>query len=143
MKTHRLARVAEAVREVASETILFELRDPRVKGVTVTRAEVSGDLQHAKVYVSVMGSGREQQLCLYGLKHAAGYIQSKLAKRLQTRFTPVIQFVLDEGVKKSIEMTRLINEALAQSAPAAAGDDELPVEEAGSADGTAEEEPAD
>src|SRR5207244_1314072 len=51
MKIHRLARVAEAVREVASETILFELRDPRVKsaGVTVTRAEVSGDLQHAKV----------------------------------------------------------------------------------------------
>ncbi len=51
MKAHRLERVAEAVREVASETILFELRDPRVKatGVTVTRAEVSGDLQHAKV----------------------------------------------------------------------------------------------
>src|SRR5438045_6504738 len=82
MKTHRLARVAEAVREVASETILFELRDPRVKGVTVTRAEVSGDLQHAKVFVSVMGSGQEQKLCLYGLKHASGYIQSKLAKRL-------------------------------------------------------------
>jgi ribosome-binding factor A len=143
MKTHRLARVAEAVREVASETILFELRDPRVKGVTVTRAEVSGDLQHAKVYVSVMGSGREQQLCLYGLKHASGYIQSKLAKRLQTRFTPVIHFVLDEGVKKSIEMTRLINEALGQTAPAAAGDEELPAEEAGSADGIAEEEPAD
>ena len=59
MKTHRLARVAEAVREVASETILFELRDPRVKGVTVTRAEISGDLQHAKVYVSIMGSPQE------------------------------------------------------------------------------------
>ena len=44
MKTHRLARVAEVIREVASETILFELRDPRVKGVTVTRAEISGDL---------------------------------------------------------------------------------------------------
>ena len=57
MKTHRLARVAEAIREVASETILFELRDPRVKMVTVTRAEVSGDLQHAKVFVSIMGTG--------------------------------------------------------------------------------------
>src|SRR5438874_13778886 len=118
MKTHRLARVAEAVREVASQTILFELRDPRVKGVTVTRAEVSGDLQHAKVYVSLMGTPKEQQLTLHGLRHAAGFIQSKLAKRLQTRFTPVVQFVVDEGVKKSIEMTRLINEALAQSAPA-------------------------
>src|SRR5437660_2274575 len=118
MKAHRLARVAEVVREVASETILFGLRDPRIKGVTVTRAEVSGDLQHAKVYVSIMGSPKEQQLALHGLRHAAGFIQSKLASRLQTRFTPVITFVLDEGVKKSIEMTRLINEALAQSAPA-------------------------
>src|SRR6516225_11865415 len=111
MKTHRLARVAEAVREVASQTILFELRDPRVKNVTVTRAEVSGDLQHAKVYISVMGSPKEAQLCMHGLRHAAGFVQSKLADRMQTRFTPVILFVLDEGVKKSIEMTRLINEA--------------------------------
>src|SRR5579871_5580443 len=116
MKTHRLARVAEAVREVASETILFELRDPRVKLVTVTRAEVSGDLQHAKVYVSVMGTEKEQQLTLRGLRHAAGFIQSKLARRLQTRFTPVLHFVLDQGVKNSIEMTRLINEALAETA---------------------------
>jgi ribosome-binding factor A len=142
MKTHRMARVAEAIREVASQTILFELRDPRVKNVTVTRAEVSGDLQHAKVYVSVMGSKKEQELCLHGLKHAAGFLQSKLARRLQTRFTPQVQFVLDEGVKKSIEMTRLINEALGQSAPAGAGE-EAPAPEAGSADGTAEEDAMD
>jgi ribosome-binding factor A len=124
MKSHRLARVAEAIREVASETILFELRDPRVKGVTVTRAEVSGDLQHAKVYVSIMGSEQEQQLCMHGLRNAAGFVQGKLAKRLQTRFTPLLTFVLDRGVKNSIEMTRLINEALAQSGPkdAAGGD---------------------
>ena len=60
MKHHRLARVAEVVREVAAETILFDMRDRRVKMVTVTRAEVSGDLQHAKVYVSVMGSERKR-----------------------------------------------------------------------------------
>ncbi len=123
MKTHRLARVAEAIREVASETILFELRDPRVKMVTVTRAEVSGDLQHAKVYVSIMGTEKEQKLTMHGLRHAAGFIQSRLAQRLQTRFTPVIEFVLDEGVKKSIEMTRLINEALGQSAGLAQPED--------------------
>src|SRR5437660_3182238 len=117
MKTHRLARIAEAIREVASETILFGLRDPRVKGVTVTRAEVSGDLQHAKVYVSIMGTEKEQQLCMHGLRHAAGFIQAKIASRIQTRFTPAVTFVLDEGVKKSIEITRLINEALAESAP--------------------------
>jgi ribosome-binding factor A len=134
MKTHRLARVAEAVREVASETILFELRDPRVKGVTVTRAEISGDLQHAKVFVSLMGSPSEQQLTMHGLRHAAGFIQSKLAKRMETRFTPVVLFVRDEGVKKSIEMTRLINEALGRPATPS---------ETGSADGAVEEEPTE
>jgi ribosome-binding factor A len=124
MKTYRLARVAEAVREVASETILFELRDPRVKLVTVTRAEVSGDLQHAKVYVSIMGTDKQQQLTLRGLRHAAGFIQSKLARRLQTRFTPTLSFVLDKGVKNSIEMTRLINEALAESSASGSAQDD-------------------
>ena len=134
MKSHRLARVGEVIREVASETILFELRDPRVKGVTVIRAEVSGDLQHAKIFVSIMGNDKEQQLCMHGLRHAAGFVQSKLARRLQTRFTPVISFVIDEGIKKSIEVSRLINEALAES-PAQAT--------AQPADGTAEEESED
>lgn len=129
MKTHRLARVAEVVREVASETILFELQDPRVKGVTVTRAEVSADLQHAKVFISIMGTEKEQKLCMYGLKHASGFVQGKLASRLKTRFTPILTFVLDPGVKNSIEISRLINEALAQSRPqeetAGAADEEF------------------
>src|SRR5262245_43393965 len=144
MKTHRLARVAEAIREVASETILFELNDPRVKRVTVTRAEVSGDLQHAKVYVSIMGTEKEQNLTMHGLRSATGFIQSKLAKRLQTRFTPVVTFVLDEGVKKSLEMTRLINEALGkpETAPEQAGepDSDAPSPE-GPTDGSAAQNP--
>jgi len=110
MKTHRLERVAEVVREVTAEAILFELRDPRVKMVTVTRAEVSGDLQHAKVYVSIMGSDREQKLTLHGLKNAAGFVQRKLADRLQTRFTPVLQFVMDPGVKNSLKVAQILRE---------------------------------
>ena len=109
--------MAEVIREVAAETILFELRDPRIKMVTVTRVEVSGDLQIAKIYVSVMGDQKTQDLCLHGLTHSAGYIQSKLGSRLKTRFTPAVRFYLDEGIKKSIEVSRLINEALAQSKP--------------------------
>jgi ribosome-binding factor A len=147
MKTHRLARVAEAIREVASETILFELNDPRVKRVTVTRAEVSGDLQHAKVYVSIMGTEKEQKLTMHGLRSATGFIQSKLGKRLQTRFTPALTFVLDEGVKKSLEMTRLINEALGKSGEAAPEAVEEPDEaEApspeGPSDGSAAQDPS-
>ncbi len=118
MKPHRLARVAEVVREVASETILFELQDPRIKNVTVTRAEVSGDLQHAKVYVSIMGTQKEQDAV-----HARPAARRRAscsrswAAGCKTRFTPTVTFIRDEGVKKSIEMTRLINEVLAQSRP--------------------------
>ena len=117
MKAHRPARMAEVIREVAAETILFELRDPRIKMVTVTRVEVSGDLQIAKIYVSVMGDQKTQDLCMHGLAHSAGFVQSKLGSRLKTRFTPTVRFYLDEGIKKSIEVSRLINEALAQSKP--------------------------
>jgi ribosome-binding factor A len=141
MKPYRLARVAEAVRESASETILFELHDPRVKMVTVTRAEVSADLQHAKVYVSIMGTEAEQKLTLRGLRHAAGFVQAKLAKRLQTRFTPVVTFVVDKGVKHSIEMTRLINEALSQGKPPPAGPVEGETPAPDDAEGTADDGP--
>jgi ribosome-binding factor A len=142
MKTHRKERVAEVIREVAAETILFELSDPRVKLVTVTRAEVSGDLQHAKVYVSIMGSPAEQKLTMHGLNHAAGFVQSKLATRMKTRFTPIIQFVVDKGVKQSIEITRLINEALGKTPgteSAETDEAESPVEDA---EGTADDRPA-
>jgi ribosome-binding factor A len=120
MKKHRLERVAEVVREVAAETILFGVRDPRVKMVTVTRAEVSGDLQHAKVFVSVMGSEREQQLTLHGLRSAAGFVQKKLADRLTTRFVPAVSFVLDKGVKNALEVARLLREARSADAEAVA-----------------------
>jgi ribosome-binding factor A len=109
----RLERVAEAIREVVSTAILFEMKDPRVQGVTVLRAEVTGDLRNAKIYVSLMGDAAQQKLTLHGLNHARGFIQSKVAARLQTRWTPVIQFVVDESVKKSIEISRLIERAMA------------------------------
>jgi ribosome-binding factor A len=129
MKQHRIARVSEAIREVAAQVILFELKDPRIKNVTVTRAEVSADMQKAKVFVSVMGTQKDQDLCMHGLKHSAGYLQSKLADRLQTRYTPTVTFIRDDGVKKSIEITKIINDALAQSRP----------EVQQNADGTADE----
>lgn len=116
MPSHRVERVAEAIREVVSTSILFDVSDPRVKGVTVIRAEVSPDLRYAKVYVSIMGTESEQTLAMRGLQHARGFLQSKVAARLQTRYTPTLSFGVDEGVKKSIEISRLIDEALAADA---------------------------
>jgi len=144
MKTHRLARVSEVIREVAASTILFELKDPRVKNVTVTRAEVTADLQHAKVYVSVMGSEKEQKLTMHGLQAAAGFVQAKLAKRLTTRYVPHVTFVLDDGVKKSIEISRIIREETERMTPvadAAPADDNESEDVGDSSDETLEDAP--
>jgi ribosome-binding factor A len=144
MKSHRLERVSEVIRETAATAILFEIKDPRVKNVTVTRAEVSADLQHAKVYVSVMGTEKQQQLTLHGLKSAAGFVQTKVAKQLTSRFVPHITFVLDDGVKKSVEIARIIREEndqlAADHAAGANATDEAPEDAAqpGPADGSAD-----
>lgn len=94
--------------------ILAELNDPRIRDVTVTHVEVSGDLRHAKVHVSVMGDERRQNLSLRGLQSAAGFLQAKVAKRIETRYTPRIDFILDQGVKRSIEVARILHEVLPQ-----------------------------
>ena len=124
MPSHRVERIAEAIREVVSTAVLFELADPRVKGVTVLRAEVTGDFRNAAVFVTIMGSEAEQSLALRGLQHARGFLQAKVAARLQTRFTPTLTFKVDEGVKRSIAISRLIDEAIAADGgtPAAAGE---------------------
>ncbi len=113
MASHRIPRVAEAIREVVSTAILFDLADPRVKDVTVLGVEVSGDLRHAKVHVSIMGTEAQQKLAFHGVQHAAGYIQRKVAQRLQTRFTPVLSFHRDSSVQRSVDISRLIDEAIA------------------------------
>jgi ribosome-binding factor A len=116
MLSRRTARVAEAIREQVSTSILFELKDPRVQHVTVTRVEVSPDLRNAKIYVSIMGDETTERLSLRGLQSARGFLQAKVAERVQTRYTPILHFHLDQGVKRSIETSRLLREVLAQPA---------------------------
>ncbi len=110
MASRRMLKAAEAIREVVSMAILTEIRDPRVQNVTVTGVEVSSDMRTAKVLVSVMGDEGRQHLCLKGLINASGFLQSKIAKRIETRYTPRLSFELDQGVKKSIEVQRILHE---------------------------------
>jgi len=135
MKHHRLARVAEAIREAASEAILFQIKDPRVKFTTVTRAEVSADLQHAKVYVSVMGSERDRNLTLHGLKSATGFIQSKVGDRMKSRYIPHIEFILDEGVRNSQEVARLLAEERARDRSSVTSDESSATDQPGTEEG--------
>jgi ribosome-binding factor A len=116
MASRRAQKVAEAIREVVGMAILAELNDPRIENVTVTYVEVSGDLRLAKVHVSVMGDEVKQNLSLRGLQSAAGFLQSKCAKRINTRYTPKIEFYLDQGVKNSIEISRILKEVLPDEA---------------------------
>jgi ribosome-binding factor A len=135
MPSHRSLRMAEAIREVVSSAILFEMADPRVRSVTVLRVDLTGDLRNATVSVSIMGSEAEQDLAMKGLQHGAGFLQKRVAARLQTRFTPVLTFQRDDSVKKSIAMSRLIDDALA-------ADREAHAEAHEQASGPAEHEPS-
>lgn len=123
MNSRRLQKAAQAIREVVGISILQDLKDPRIEHVTVTHVEVGADMRTARVYVSVMGNERQQNLCLHGLQHAAGFLQSKVAKRIDTRYTPVLKFVLDQGVKKSIEINEIL-ESVLPDVEGGASDDE-------------------
>lgn len=116
MNSRRMAKASEAIRETVSTVVLFELRDPRIKNVTVISVEVSPDLRAAKIFVSIMGDAKAQSLAMHGLDSARGFIQSKIADRLQIKNTPIIRFVLDPSVKKSIEVSRALQEALQPAA---------------------------
>ena len=74
----------------------------------MTYVEVSPDLRHAKVHVSVMGDEAQQRLSLRGLQHAAGFLQSKIAERIEIRYTPRLTFLLDQGVKRSIDIAKIL-----------------------------------
>ncbi len=122
--SRRVQKVAEAIREVVSMSILTELQDPRIRDVTVTGVEASRDLRYAKVMVSVMGDETRQNLTLRGLQSAAGFLQSKIAERIDLRYTPRLTFVLDQGVKHSIAVAQILREVLpGEKSPADADTD--------------------
>jgi ribosome-binding factor A len=110
--SRRTLKAAEAIRQVVGMAILTEIQDPRVQDVTVVRVEVSGDMQTAKIHVSVMGSEAKQNLCLKGLKSCAGFLQSRIGKRLDTRYVPHLNFVLDRGVKNQLLVSKMLDEEL-------------------------------
>lgn len=116
--SRRLLKAASAIREVVSMAILTELRDPRVQNVTVVGVEVAPDMRSAKVAVSIMGAENKQKLTLDALQRAAGFLQSRIADRIDTRYTPKLTFVMDKGVKHSLEVLRILNEVLPPQAQA-------------------------
>lgn len=106
----RPGQVAEIVRQVVAEAITREVRDPRVGFVTVTRVEVSGDLSHAMVAVTVPGEDAEKRKALDGLRSAAGFLRTRVAKALATRTIPELHFELDRGLDHAARINAVLSE---------------------------------
>ena len=107
--TGRMRRVNEALREVLSEGI-GSLKDPRIGFVTVTGVDTSPDLQHATVYVSVLGSEKKRDATLAGLQSSHGVLQSRVNSELRLKRTPQLTFEYDPTVERGVRLSRLIDE---------------------------------
>ena len=122
MKGHRPERVATIVRSVVSDAIATKLSDPRIAPMaSVTRVEVSADLEYAKVWISVLGDDSGQRRTLAGLCSAAGYVQRLIGAQLSIRHCPKLSFHLDTSLKKAAETIRLIDEVMSDVRPEAGG----------------------
>ena len=110
MTSERMRRVDEAVREVLSEAITVEIKDPRVGFVTVTAVDTSPDLRHARVYVSVLGDDKQRKLSLAGLRSAHGYLQRRVASELRLKNTPTLDFIYDDTLDRVERVTKLLGE---------------------------------
>lgn len=108
MASRRQLRVAEQLQMELAKIISQELNDPRLHFVTVTRVEVSGDLEHANVFISVLGSDEEEEESLEGLRHAQAYIRTLVAKRLPLRHVPELDFKHDKAVENTMRVWELL-----------------------------------
>jgi ribosome-binding factor A len=101
--------MAETLRQVITETLAREVRDPRVGFITVTAVLVSNDLSHARVLVSVPGEEGEKTRAIEGLQSAAGFLRSRAARTLTTRTVPELHFELDRGLEHAVRINELLN----------------------------------
>ena len=92
MEYQRSERVGDLLVELIAELLSREIRDPRVRGVTITGAKVTKDLKLARIYFNVLGGGAERDNVLAGLRSAGGFIRSRLGKELKLRFVPAMSF---------------------------------------------------
>ncbi|GLV59399.1 ribosome-binding factor A [Dictyobacter sp. S3.2.2.5] len=108
--THRQEKLGELMTADLSELIRTRLKDPRVGFASITRVEVSGDLRHAKVFVSVMGTPEDQKATMQGLKNASGFLRHEMASRLTLRYMPELSFKLDTSIEEGARILSLINQ---------------------------------
>jgi len=101
--------VAETLRQVITDALAREIRDPRVGFVTVTGVLVTNELSHARVMVSMPGEGADKERALEGLRSAAGFLRSRAARALTTRTVPELHFELDKGLEHAARINQLLD----------------------------------
>jgi ribosome-binding factor A len=108
----RVARVSELIKREVSQMLMTGIKDDRVGTgmVSVTDVTVSGDLQHAKIFVSIYGTDEARDETMSGLKSATGYVRSELGKRVRLRRTPEVVFIEDRSLERGTQMLSLINQ---------------------------------
>ena len=112
----RSRRIAEQIQRELADVIRFELKDPRVaQMVTLTGVEVSPDQSHAKVFFTLLGDEAAKDSTVEGLKRAGGFLRTQLAKRLDLRTVPQLNFKYDASVERGAHLSRLIDEAVGSS----------------------------
>jgi ribosome-binding factor A len=110
MKSQRLARIDHEIQRILGTLITQELKDPRLGFVTVMRVEVSDDLQHCKVFVSVIGDRHQARQSLEALDSAAGFLRGELGHRIDLRHTPQLIFVEDRSTERAIALAKTLRE---------------------------------
>ncbi|MCC0176964.1 30S ribosome-binding factor RbfA [Waterburya agarophytonicola K14] len=109
--SRRVARVAALIKREVSQMLLSEIKDDRVGAgmVSVTDVDVSGDLQHAKIFVSVYGTEEAKEETMEGLDSSVHYVRKELGSRMQLRRTPTVQFIEDRSLERGDGMLNLLN----------------------------------
>ncbi|HLS07176.1 MAG TPA: 30S ribosome-binding factor RbfA [Bacillota bacterium] len=109
MSNIRANRVAEEIKKEMGEIITRKLKDPRIGFVTVTDVEVTGDLQQATIFISVLDKDKKDST-LVGLSKANGFIRSEIGKRIQLRKTPEITFEFDEALERGSRIEEILRD---------------------------------
>jgi ribosome-binding factor A len=110
MSAPRMRRVNEAIRQVLSDALAGELKDPRVGFVTVTDVDTSPDLRHARVYVSVLGAPAEREATMDGLRSAHGFLKGRVGGELHLKNTPELRFLYDDTAERAARVETLLDD---------------------------------
>ena len=123
----RVSRVAALIQQEVSLMVLHEIKDDRVGAgmVSVTDVDVSGDLQHAKIYVSIYGTDEARTETMAGLKSATGFVRHELGKRVRLRRTPEVVFIEDRALERGDRILKLLNQ-LSQEREGKELEDDIP-----------------